>query len=114
MKKNKLVWNAYLSDLNSKRIEPYNIFDHFGFMNGVIEANRKYSDDAEFVEKVRGELIHYYFSKTEWEIYIIPFIFSDARTSIKIDVFQQVEMNWNAFVEYLLAHRKDIRKTKMK
>ena len=44
--------------------------------------------------------MYYFWSKCEWETIIYPWV-GDDKAAKKIDVFWQLENNWNRFVEYL-------------
>ena len=42
-----------------------------------------------------------YWCKCEWEILIAPLIGDFDKESVKIDVYMQLEMNWNHYIKYL-------------
>lgn len=94
-----LIWNVYREDFNGRKIKPYNIFDHVRFNEDVIDAYRTYSDDFEtFSKEVRHSLMYYFWSKCEWEVVLTPWV--GKAEDIKIDAFDQVTMNWDAFITY--------------
>ena len=127
---NELTWNAYIEDRNANTIKVFNIFNIFRFISGVIEANNKYKNDFEFLKKVRSSLMYAFWSKAEYEVIITswpPHIEKEEferltkediryRTWVnlsmgeKIDVYNQVMINWEAFKLYLLTNRKLIPK----
>lgn len=127
---NELTWNTYIEDWNANAIKVFNIFTSFCFINGVIEANNKYKNDFEFLKKVRSSLMYAFWSKAEYEVIITswpPHIEKEEferltkedikyRTWVnlsigeKIDVYNQVMINWEAFKLYLLTNRKLIPK----
>lgn len=97
-----MEWKVFVENFNGRKIEPYNIFNHYSFKNDVKDAYKKYKDDFEaFSEEVRTSLHYYFWSHTEWEI-----IMSDWPPSkkepieVKVDVYAQVMMNWNKFIKY--------------
>lgn len=127
---NELTWNAYIEDRNANTIKVFNVFNSFRFISGVIEANNKYKNDFEFLKKVRSSLMYAFWSKAEYEVIITswpPHIEKEEferltkediryRTWVnlsmgeKIDVYNQVMINWEAFKLYLLTNRKLIPK----
>ena len=127
---NELTWNAYIEDRNANTIKVLNIFNNFRFINGVIKANNKYKNDFEFLKEVRSSLMYAFRSKSEYEVIITswpPYIEKEEferltkedikyRTWVnlsigeKIDIYNQVMINWEAFKLYLLTNRKLIPK----
>jgi hypothetical protein len=45
--------------------------------------------------------MYYYWCKCEWEILIAPWIGDFDKESVKMDVYMQLEMNWNHYIKYL-------------
>ena len=108
-------------------------------MEDLVKIKKECKEDRKlFEERVRRSLSYYYWAKAEWEVIITswpPYVESeeidrlvkerkecqdkwgyfyrtDVRTNIaeKIDVFDQVRMNWNVFIDYLWNNRKLIKK----
>jgi hypothetical protein len=122
---NELTWNAYIEDRNSNTIKVFNIFNSFRFISDVIKANNKYKNDFEFLQEVRSSLMYAFWSKSEYEVIITswpPYIEKEEferltkedikyRTWVnlsmgeKIDIYNQVMINWEAFKLYLLTNR---------
>jgi hypothetical protein len=97
-----MVWNVYVDDINARRIKQFNIFNHYSFNEGVKKAYKKYKNDfAAFAEGVRRELQYYFWSKCEWEIVLSDFPPSDRFQKEKIDVYDQVMLNWDIFIQYV-------------
>ena len=44
--------------------------------------------------------MYYFWSKREWETVIYPWV-GDEKAAKKIDVFWQLQNNWDRFIEYL-------------
>ena len=110
-----LEWNLYYGDFNSGKIEVRNVFNHGSFLMDLGKDARKYKDDKEkFLERLRSHLMYYYWSKCEWEVVISHWPPSDNERykAIKIDVFDQVMMNWPHFSEYVWEHRRELSKIK--
>ena len=98
-----MVWNVYVEDISRRKIEPYNIFNHYSFMEDVKKAYKDYKDDYEkFCEEIKYSLRYYFWSHTEWEI-----IMSDWPPSkrepieVKVDVYSQVMQNKDIFFKYV-------------
>ena len=136
----KLVWNVFEEDWNGKRIRVYNVFDHGRFFNDLIKIKRKYKEFDEFAEEVRRSLQYYFWSKSEWEIILTDwpphvdgeeidrlvkereerinrwgnFHLTDVRLYVaeKVDVFDQVMLNWDNFIKYIWENKKLIKKEK--
>lgn len=101
-----MIWHVYRENINTRRIEIYNIFDHASFKKDVEEAYATCKTKDEFVEQLRKSLMYYFWSKCEWEVVITDWpthIDSDyhLHTAEKIDVYDQVKLNWSVFVDYV-------------
>ena len=73
------------------------------------EYAKKYGNDkAAFEEKVRRSLMYYYWSKCEWEIVLSHWPSSARFNDRKIDVYDQVMLNWGVFMDYLWNNRKEL------
>lgn len=97
----KLSWNTYYYSMNSRIIKLFNIFDHCGFNKEVKEHLQKCETKEEFAQKIKSSLMYFFWSKCEWEILISPWIDINAERTIKIDVYDQVMLNFDAFVNYV-------------
>lgn len=129
--KKELEWNVY-SENNNDGIVVHNIFEHNYFLNRIIDANKKYVDDFEFLKEVRASLMYLYWSKSEYEIILtswpprinknelnrlmeVDFKYTESvnlTIEKKIDIYNQVMINWEAFKLYLLTNRGIIPKKK--
>jgi hypothetical protein len=56
--------------------------------------------------------MYYFWSKAEWEIIISSWPNRD-NDELKIDVFDQVMLNWEAFVDYCWSNKKKILKLEL-
>lgn len=129
-----MKWFVYRHEFNSKKIEKFNIFDHCRFTEAVKKLKKMKLAKDEFAEKLRSELMYYFWSKCEYEVIITsfpPYIDSDELcrlneenelfvkvcgrnrvrvdvdllTADKIDIYDQVMMNWDAFVSYVFESK---------
>ena len=106
-----LEWNVYVGDFNAKKIETHNVFHHTRFVEDCRKAAKKFKDDkAAFAEEVRHSLMYYYWSKCEWEVIISHWPPVQRFQSTKVDVYSQVMLNWDRFVDYLWENRKELGK----
>ena len=105
-----LTWNVYVSDFNRKIITSHNIFNHGGFVEDCQKAYKKHKDDRDaFLEEVRRSLMYWYWSKCEWEIIIDHWPHRDNAREEKIDVYDQVMLNWPVFSEYVWNNRDEFK-----
>ena len=96
---NKREWYVYHANLNHGTIEIFNIFDHDFFCKGCDEAYEKFGKiKVKFAEEVKHELMYFYWSKVEWEVEIKDLFYDKSR---KIDVYEQIMLNWRVFIDYL-------------
>jgi hypothetical protein len=107
-KNNELVWNVFYHNSNAKKIEFFNIFDHWKFKEEVEKALKKSKTREELEKAVKSELMRYFWSKYEWEVLITPWPEREDET-IKVDVYWQVINNFDRFVDYI-ARNKGFRK----
>lgn len=97
-----MEWNVYYYNFNGKKIEKFNIFDHYRFREDVEKDLEKYKSKDEFAKALRSHLFYYFGSKCEWEVLISPWI-GDGKT-VKVDVYSQVMLNFDVFVDYVWTH----------
>ena len=139
--KSKLVWNVF-NERNGE-VFPINIFEYnYKFLEDLLTAKKKYKDNfEEFANSIRDSLQYYYWSKCEYETIITswpPYIENEEldrlnkekaerikesgkfyRTSVqlnvghKIDIYTQVMMNWDRFIDYLWTNKHLITKKKL-
>lgn len=106
-----LEWYVYYGDFNAKKIESYNIFNHGGF---ILDCKKNYKANGdnreEFIERMRKDLMYWFWSKCEWEVVIVSW--PEGRGETKIDVYDQVMLNWKLFSDYVWVHREEFKRTK--
>lgn len=109
-----LKWNVYVYSFNSRQIVTFNIFDHGRFKDDVLKIPKKIGlDDFNlFKEQLRRELMYYYWCKCEWEIIISPWPTHDNDPEIKVDVYNQVMLNFDIFAEYVFNTLRNRRRKK--
>ena len=130
-KMDNLEWNVLRYNHNNRSFETFNIFNHWRFSEYIDKLlSDKQITREYFEERLRREVMYYYWSKTEWECIVTdlqPHIKQKELKRIitecyldrtieqgmmrgshvnlsdceKIDVYDQVNLNWDAFVEYV-------------
>lgn len=100
-----MTWNVFYYDFNSDKIKIFNIFDHGRFREDVVSALKKCKTKPEFADRIHSELRYYFWAKCEWETVIAPWIGDKAESGLKVDVYWQIRMNWDKFIDYLWDQR---------
>ena len=108
-KNRELVWNVFYYNSNAKKIEFFNIFDHWRFREEIEKVVKRSKTREELEKAVKSELMYFFWSKYEYEALITSFPEKEDVT-IKVDVYWQVINNFDRFVDYL-AQNKRFRKT---
>lgn len=102
-----MEWFVYREDFNARQIEKFNIFDHCSFNKEVKELKEKEFSKDEFSEELRHIVMYYFWSKCEYEVIITswpPYVKdNEIQIGEKIDVYDQIRMNWERFVDYVFA-----------
>ena len=101
-----MKWFVIRDNINTRRIETFNVFDHGGFRDDVISYLKKCETREEFAENLRRSLFYYFWCKSEWEVVVSPLIGGRDAKDLKIDVYWQVMNNWDIFVDYVWRHKK--------
>lgn len=112
-----LEWNVYVENFNGRKIEKHNVFNHWSLMEDLrkdakkLHVRERPEEKEWFLERLRRHIQYYYWSKCEWEIIITSWPpdkmnFKDE----KVDVYDQVMLNWDKFSEYVWQNRKELRK----
>lgn len=124
----KLEWNVYYYNFNKREIQRYNVFNHWRFNEDVAVHLKSCTQKQDFAKKLRRELFYYFCTKYEWEVLVCQYDdksevlvcqYGDksAECALRIDVFDQVMMNWDVFLDYVWSnktscHRNDSEKLK--
>lgn len=98
----KLVWNVYLQNNAGTRFEAFNIFRHVSFRESVWQTIVKYrnSEDKEkFAKEIKSDLMYYFWCKSEYELVLKQWVGRECEQ--KVDIFEQVYLNWDHFIDYL-------------
>lgn len=110
-----MEWYVFYYNINRNKIEKFNIFDHAAFADDCAHTLERYSGNRDgFTKEVKRNLMYYFWSKCEWEIEITGFPPSDNGKPLKTDVYTQVMLNFDKFIDYLWNHQTELRQYKRK
>lgn len=102
-----MEWNVYYHDTNARKIIQWNIFKHGSFRKEVYELLIKSNLNKEdFIVQLRKSLMYYFWSKSQYEVLVLPWV--GQADDIKIDIYDQVMMNWDKFSEYVWLNKEKI------
>lgn len=125
----RLEWYVYKTSHDGKYIEKYNIFDHERFCADIIKTFKKIKK-RQFCEDIKKTLMYYFCDKSEYELKVTPWvaridkaesnkpddrlergvanvveetygIWISSQVSRKIDIYDQVMLNFNSFIDYI-------------
>ena len=113
---NKLKWNVYICNQNKRHIEEFNIFDHQKFLESINSYKNAHSNTLpkmeDFCYFLKNELMYYFWGKCEYEVILSSWPPDEKCSDIKVDVFQQIMLNFDKFsvyvYEYLFMNEKEI------
>lgn len=129
MKKNKLQYYVYIKNINKGKIEKYNVLNE-QIVSEIESSTLNISDKLLFSETIRQIIKHYYWSRSEWEITLTSWPTSilvsefdrlnaelveyykkfkrkprsctiNLAEELKVDIYDQVTLNWDIFINYL-------------
>lgn len=106
-----LEWNVVYMSWNERQIKKFNIFAHDYFFEDCARSYRKCGEDREaFLAEIRKILGYYFWSKCEWEIILSAWPPNERMKESKVDVCDQVVLNWDRFADYVWENRAAFRK----
>ena len=100
-----IEWYVYYHDFNAQKIIKWNVFNHGTFAEKVNKLLQENLSRDEFADSLKKYLMYYMWSKCEYEIILSPW--TGRADDIKIDVYDQIMMNFDRFVEYCLSFKED-------
>ena len=81
------------------------MFNHGSFKNEVDMILKEKLSKEVFTEKLRREVMYYFWSKCEYEIILSPW--TGRADDIKIDIYDQIMMNFDRFVDYVWSFKSE-------
>lgn len=100
-----IEWYVYYYDSNAQKIIKWNIFNHGSFKNEVDKILQEKLNKEDFSGKLKREVMYYMWSKCEYEIILSSWI--GRADDIKIDVYDQIMMNFDRFVDYCWSFKSE-------
>ena len=100
-----IEWYVYYHDINAQKIIKWNIFNHGTFRKEADKLLKEELTKEEFAYKLNQQLMYYFWSKCEYEIIISPW--TGRADDIKIDVYNQIMMNFDRFVDYVWSFKEE-------
>ena len=129
-----MIWNVYCENFNNNSIIKYNIFNHKSFAKDVNELLKENTTKDEFAEQLKRSLMYWFWGKSEYEVVITSWITYIDREELnrinseyeeyndkwghypykinispdvskKIDIYSQVMLNWEQFVDYVWSNK---------
>lgn len=125
-----MKWIVFYHDINAKTIKKLNIFNHYSFNRDVENDLKKYKDKDEFAQRLKSNLMYYFWSKAEYEVIITSWpphiktseldrlnaereetlkkynrepycLYVNTDVAEKVDIYDQVMNNWDIFLDYV-------------
>lgn len=103
-----MLWNVYTFNINKRQFESYNVFSHAGFKKDINELlTNGQINRTDFSKKLEDILRYYFWSRCEWEMIVSewPPAPADKNVEVKVDVYDQIKLNWENFVQYCWSYR---------
>lgn len=98
-------WYVFMHDFNRRRIVKLNVFDSLKFRRGLsdIKKKSKKNPTLDLKEELKKELMYCFWGKCEYEVVIGSLFSKDISNFDKIDVYDQVMLNFDNFAEYVIG-----------
>lgn len=114
-------WNVLHYDINSNKIEVYDVLAHM--KSFVREAKKSSKNKEEFSQRVRSRLMYHYWSKCEWElvveidgnehIWVSPWVGCKDPQSVAVDVTDATDFDWTSFAKKHISEQRHETKAKI-
>lgn len=98
-----LEWNVLYEDFNSKTVKPYNILGG-SFVEELAKEIKKckIENREQLKEYLKRDFMYHYWSKCEFEIAVGGLFAKYPDQFEKIDVWYQIEMNFDHIIDYII------------
>ena len=100
-----MEWNVYYYDINRGEIRPFNIFHNIVFKGDVDKILKKCKNKETFEKELKSCLMYTYWCRAEYEVIISPWCGGNDKDGMKVDIYSQVMLNWDKFVDYVWNYR---------
>jgi hypothetical protein len=124
-----MTYYVYIENFNTKKIEKYNVLNE-GIIKEIKEQTKGFTNKTHFAEVVNNIMRYYFWARSEYEVVLTSwpsYITSEELDRLneeskkyqkeygkralrqpvnltveeKIDIYDQVKMNWNIFIDYV-------------
>lgn len=98
-----MMWNIFWNNPNTNTMEVRNVFELSVRFNRELDTirNRTYTSLEDFSLDLRHAAQYAFWSRCEYEILLCPWpYYPEQDTERKIDVFDQLILNWDLFASY--------------
>lgn len=104
----KYVWNVIHFNINARKMEAYNILAHTSFRKDI--ADMMLCRRKTFDERLKRTAQYYFWARCEWEVIISEWPPAPPERNVeeKVDVFSQLNLNWDRFADYVWKHRREL------
>lgn len=95
--KQKFEWNVWMWNFNQDRLEKYDVVPQLMRSFKSLKKNERPKDIKQFSEFLKSEARYCFMAKCEYEMILHswPVLKNDQR----VDVYDQLMLNWDAFVQ---------------
>ena len=91
----------------------FNVFEHSSFVKDLKDNIEEHFEDRDgFDQELKMRIMYYFWSKAEYEI-TVSSIFSKGPPPKKVDVYDQIMMNWDLFEDYVWTNKDEIKKLRV-
>ena len=98
-------WYVYVEDFNVNTIKKFNVFRSFSFSECCKQTFRKYKDPVKIEEEIKAWARYCFMFKHEYEIVLTSMTDKQWFNDLRIDVYNQLTLNWDSFFKYTLEHK---------
>lgn len=95
--KTNFKWNVWIWDFNHDKLESYDVVPMFIDELKNLKKSEKPKTKEEFNEFLKREAKYHYWSKCEYEMIIHGW--PKNKNNEKVDVYNQLVLNWDTFVD---------------
>ena len=104
-----LEYNVVVHDFNSGEFVPFNVLSHGRLIPAIKKIFKNVGEDRKkFDEELKNECMYNFWSKCEYEIVLSSWPPSERFENEKVDVYDQLRLNWQVFSDYVWNNKKDI------
>lgn len=96
MAKNKFIWNVWIWDFNTDKIELYDVVPRFEAAIKAMKPKNRPKTKEELEHALDSEARYMFWAKCEYEMIVTGW--PKRKNEEKVDVYRQLRTNWNVFV----------------